>query len=483
MGKVGLLLSCLFISVTASGQDRHYWSQMGGISAGLLGGSAVAGLKDNSSLYYNAAAMSFVDNPSISIGANTYRARLLNIDNAFGQDLNQFNTGFVINPDLIGGLLFSKSNDRLRFGYAIATRFLSDNNFSAQASFNRENDKTHVGDFNLHNKLQETWIKSANSYKVSDHFSLGLSIIIAIRSQTYLNYIGSKLIPSTTSDEVSRFDSHVAYDYWNVKGLLRLSMAVDYEQFRMGWNTTLPSLNLFGNANVKREFGLVNNPIIQNQLPKDVILTGSDNKNSTTHKYPFSSAIGASFKLKNSDWIHFSTELFLPITKYQVFSSDIEPLAFPEEAFESIKNKYFSEITFLELSEQAKFIMNFSLGYESFITQDLGILAGFRTDFNFNNADDFDLGELRPFYSNWDIYYVSGGVWGIIKDQKVTTGLEIGISPKTQIRQFINFDGIDSPDYPLLGTPTMSAVASQLSIQLYLGIEINFVRKNNNLSK
>ena len=104
-------------------------------------------------------------------------------------------------------------------------------------------------------------------------------------------------------------------------------------------------------------------------------------------------------------------------------------------------------------------------------------MAGFRTDFNINSSEDFDLGELRPYYSNLDVYYVSGGVWGIIKDQKITTGLEVGLSPKTQIRQLINFDGVDSPDYPLLGTPLNNAEASQLTISLHLGIEINFVKK------
>ncbi len=55
--------------------------------------------------------------------------------------------------------------------------------------------------------------------------------------------------------------------------------------------------------------------------------------------------------------------------------------------------------------------------------------------------------------------------------------MELGITPKTQIRQLVNFDGIDSPDYPLLGNPGNS-VASQLTIRLYLGIEIDFVKKN-----
>lgn len=97
--------------------------------------------------------------------------------------------------------------------------------------------------------------------------------------------------------------------------------------------------------------------------------------------------------------------------------------------------------------------------------------------FKFNNSEGFDLGELSPYYSSWDIYYFSGGLWGIIKDQKITTGVEVGLSPKTQIRQLVNFYNVDSPDYSLLGTPTHEALANQVMIRLYLGIEINFLRK------
>lgn len=474
--KYLFLLLAIFSCTNTDAQDRHYWSQMGGITAGLLGGSAIAGLKDNSTLYYNAAAMSFANNPSISVGANTYRLRLLNIDNAFGEDLNQFNSGFVVNPDLIGGLLFSKKNDRLRFGYSIATKFLFDHNSSSQVVNETASGETQVGNFDIRNKLQETWVNSAVSYKATQNLAFGFTLIVAIRSQTYSNYIGAQLIPAIALLDASRFDSHIVYNYWNVKSLARISLALDYERFRFGWNATLPSLNLFGNAYLKREFSLVNNPSVQNQLPTSIISTGSDKEMPTTHKYPFSSAVGVSFKLKNKDWIHFSSEFFLSIKKYEVFSSDLEPVTFPVEVLDSINNKYFSEVKFLELSEQAKSILNFSVGYESFLTENWGILAGFRTDFNFNSTDNFDLGELRPYYSTWDIYYVSGGVWGIIKDQKITSGIEIGITPNTTMRQLVNFDDIDSPDYPLMGSPQNTAIANQLIFRLFLGIEIDFIR-------
>jgi hypothetical protein len=73
---------------------------------------------------------------------------------------------------------------------------------------------------------------------------------------------------------------------------------------------------------------------------------------------------------------------------------------------------------------------------------------------------------------------LTSGIWGIIRKQKITAGLEVGLSPKTKVRQLVNFENIDSPDYPLHGTPTNAATASQAILRLYFGIEINFVKKN-----
>jgi hypothetical protein len=478
MRKLFIIMITFSCLSQVAGQDRHYWSQMGGISAGLLGGSAIAGLKDNSSLYYNAAAMGFVNNPSISLGANTFRFRFTNIENGLGQDLNHFNQGFIIIPDLIGGLLFSKKDDKYRFGYAINTRFTTDKNFTGQ---NKSviGDVTKIGDFDIKEKTQETWLNFANSYKFTNHLSLGLTFIVAIRSQFYSNYIGAKLIPKSPLNEVSRFDSRIEYNYWNVKGVARLSMALDYSKFRFGWTVTLPSLNLFGKGWSKREFAIVNYPDSQIEIPTDVIVTSNDEEIPTQHKYPFSSAFGASFMLNSSDWLHISSELFLPIQKYKVFNSKVEAIGFPKEAFDSISNTISPNDNFLDLSEQAKFIINFSVGYEKFISDNWGLLAGFRTDFNFNNAETFDLGEMKPYYSYFDTYYLSAGFWGVYKDQKITLGVEIGFSPDTSVRQFINFDGEDSESYPLLGDPNYSAVASQISFGLHFGIEIDFVKSNN----
>ncbi len=65
-----LLVFIVVFNIKSQAQDRNYWSQMGGSHAGLLGGTAVAGLHDNNSMFYNPATMSFSDYESVSIAAN-----------------------------------------------------------------------------------------------------------------------------------------------------------------------------------------------------------------------------------------------------------------------------------------------------------------------------------------------------------------------------------------------------------------------------
>ena len=59
-------LNILFITFLCSfgwSQDYHQWSEHFGARASLLGGAATAGLGDNATVYYNPAAMAYVEHP------------------------------------------------------------------------------------------------------------------------------------------------------------------------------------------------------------------------------------------------------------------------------------------------------------------------------------------------------------------------------------------------------------------------------------
>ena len=121
MKTLTILIFLLLVGFT-KGQDYHHWSEHFGARASLLGGAATAGLGDNATAYYNAAAMSYVEDPSLSISVNAYRIRMLKIENALGDGLNLEERGFSMMPNLIAGVLELEKHKRIRFGYTVIAR-------------------------------------------------------------------------------------------------------------------------------------------------------------------------------------------------------------------------------------------------------------------------------------------------------------------------------------------------------------------------
>jgi len=100
-------LSLSFISFA---QDNHYWSQQFGARSTLLGGAVVAGVADNSAIFYNPAALAFLEHPNINVDGTLYAYRWLEYKNALGKDVSAVAAGFLYYPQLIGGMLPSKND-------------------------------------------------------------------------------------------------------------------------------------------------------------------------------------------------------------------------------------------------------------------------------------------------------------------------------------------------------------------------------------
>ncbi len=54
----------------AHAQETNYWTHALGTRSALMGGAVVAGVRDNSAIWYNPGALGFITNPSLSISAN-----------------------------------------------------------------------------------------------------------------------------------------------------------------------------------------------------------------------------------------------------------------------------------------------------------------------------------------------------------------------------------------------------------------------------
>ncbi len=467
---IGIFLYAL----TSQAQDRHYWSQMGGINAGLLGGSAIAGLKENNSMYYNPATMAFAENPSLSLDASTFNFSRTKFDNPFGEGSKTFINSFIINPDMVGGLLFSKKNGKIRTGYAIATKVIAKDRFFGQANIPRSDLSTFIGNFDTDVNTLESWLNVATSYTVNEHFSLGVTFVLAARSENYSGSVSAKIFPVDQNESVQRFDSKTVYNYWNLKGIVKLGTALNYDKFRFGWNLVLPSVNLYGLAKTQREISIANNNSTNSNIPQNVAIIGHDEDIPTHHKYPVTSGIGFSFKLNSKSWLHCSVETFFEVKPYDVFKSDEEVFDYPTGSADSLSSIGNVRNNFLAFSESAKMVTNFSVGYENQVTENMGILAGLRTNFNFNNEAEFYSSKIEPIRSTWNQYLASGGIRGKYKDKFFTVGLELGYTPQTETNQLANFHS-EAVNYSPWSEAAEQTTVSEFSLRLFLGVEIHFI--------
>ena len=86
MNKKGVFAGVLLMHLMAASQDTHYWTQQFGTRSALLGGAVVGGVRDNSMIFYNPAAIAFIDSSSFSINANLYLAENIKVKNILTQE-------------------------------------------------------------------------------------------------------------------------------------------------------------------------------------------------------------------------------------------------------------------------------------------------------------------------------------------------------------------------------------------------------------
>ncbi len=457
-------------------QDAHYWTEQFGTRASLLGGAATAGLGDNATVYYNPAAMAFVNNPNLSITVNAYKLRINKVSDALGKDLNLKETEFATFPSVIAGILEHKRNDRLKFGYSVNTKTVFTSNYDYLHQHEYEildsmaGPENYVASYGFSHKIMEYWAGVAVSYQLTDAMSVGLAHFGVFRDVKYTNNIQMDALPmDPSSGDIASVNSAIDFKYWNVKGVFKPSIAFQWPKSKLGITFTTPSFNMIGKADVYRKFTIQN---LDEHIATDITFVDRRSKQDAQHKFPGSIAIGVSKKIGGKSWIHFSNELFFASPYYLVFDPANPVNTYPNFIDDSLTYEVFAKQNFLAYGEQRHAFMNFGLGFERQFTPETNIMVGARTDFNYNARPHYTFQHLNPEGTKWHLFHFSAGFSRKTKkNQILTAGLEYTFAGGKTFHQYVNFTQPTS-DNLLVGDRQVAARVSQHGFKVVLGIEI-----------
>lgn len=438
------LLLLLFLWNIIFSQDNLYNTQQFGARSAMLGGAVVAGVNDNSAVYYNPAALAFIDNKSLSVNANLYQVAIYKVRDAAGEGIDLKATRFSLFPTMLSGMVSFKKNPRFVGSYALITRHFG--NEKGQIRYESFYDiypevdieQEFIGSFEYENRIFEQWGGFGIGYRINDNWSAGITQFLSYRSHVNKSYAFTRAILSDSSEFlISSISDQYDIVLDEFRLLWKAGLHFRKNKWKLGLSLITPSLNVVGWANVSREISVYNLIVVQPDTVTTIDLLALDrqrNLHDTRYKVPFSFSFGIE-KTMNKGTLMFSVEYFQKLKRYQVVAPNPEPFLRPSTYDYSIDEKEFLSVVYA-----ANTVVNFGLGYEHDISENLAILTSFRTDFNAltEKLEPQDEMVMRGIY--WDMYHLTLGV-SMRKGNTLTTiGFNYALGFDKRDDNFIRFD-------------------------------------------
>lgn len=430
------LLVMSLLRFLSQAQDYHYWTDQFGIKATALGGAAVAGLDDHSMVFYNAAAMTCVQSPSLSFSINAYQYRTFHKKNALGPGQDLESTDYATVPNMMAGVFVFRKNPKWRVGYNVISRNVYNNKLDLYHSgsydvLNLSGNENFVSSYAYEIHTGEYWAGLSVSYQANPHLAIGLSHLGAYKTTKYYNaYSITVLPPDTSSSQITRLSSSISFNYWNVKAIFKPSLLITYPRFRFGLAVTLPSINIIGKGNFYREISTLN---MNDILPIDFTVISRAQKEKVRHKTAPSISYGISAQLWPKCWLHLNAETFLAQSYYLIHQGKDQTEHYPAFISDSLITSLFGNQAFLSYGEAYQPVTNIGMGLDFQISDQLNLQCGAHTDFNYNQYRIYTFERQTIEATQYDRMITSiGGNYQLKNGKRFAVAFEFGFSlPKT----------------------------------------------------
>ncbi|MCB0700305.1 MAG: hypothetical protein H6551_07905 [Chitinophagales bacterium] len=465
MKNVVLVLYLAFSSVSIVAQDTHYWTHQFGATSTLLSGANATVVTDNSATINNPGGLALAKQSSISITTNAYGIDKGNFIDGAGVGYNMQSVGFNSIPLILSGIYRPKKFPKWTLGYVMVDKVRY--NFNATQRFDgilnvlddaySVGDEEYVAQVDIKNNISEIWAGVCVSYRINEHWAIGLGNYGGYREQQFSYGHVARVIANTTGTfETVSSDFLYNISYVNVRNIVKLGLSANFDDFSAGLTVTLPGLTAYSNATLNSD--LTGNNINYGTFREDFIANDRQKNLKAKYRSPFSVSLGLGKEFAKSK-VYLTTEYFSGMNSYVM----VEPR--PNDFVRPSGFGFENSRDILLVADGRRPVMNIAVGYQAQVHEKIWILAGLRNDNTYFDETAEDKGILLAI-TDANLYH--GSLGAMIKRPK--EDLCIGVKASYGRSNTIQFENISEPiDDPLLTGETSDAVYKYMGISLIIG--------------
>ncbi|MGE0431174.1 MAG: hypothetical protein AB7K09_06305 [Planctomycetota bacterium] len=393
-------------------QDSHYETNQYGADAALRGGTATAGVRDTSAVWYNPAALGFLDNPSISVNANAYRIGESNLGDFAGTGEDIKSTPLTTVPLLVSGLLME---ERLlpghRFAFAIINRTVSQISINSRlreirdvldrGNFTTAGNEDYAATLTADSDITEIWGAIAWGYKIIPELSVGTSLFGALRQHSLGFTAVARAVNPNIGGAVATADLTEKFQYLNLRLLMRIGIAVDLGNVKLGLSFTTPSGSLFGEGGVLLQASINNVDVNGDTFGDAGVMEDSQQSLAATFESNMALALGAQVQLNHLITLAFEVEWNAAAGRFSIMTPEARNL---------IVGSGFVFLTTDDFTPTYRYTTTFNFGFSMafrFSTA-VSLLFGFNTDLSYA-PDDTSYG-VDLIVTDYDMFSITSGV-------------------------------------------------------------------------
>lgn len=468
------------LPILLKAQPANYWTNTFNTEASLLSGAVVGGNAEITAIFYNPAGISDVEESRIDLNASLFSIEHRIYENPLGQGTKMNNWFFRFYPRFASYLFPSKKDSSLTYQIAVFNRNHTETDIYDRVQIKNseliyENlNEVYTGLFNLNSNYDDYWGSVGISKKFSENLSIGVSFNISVQSFQYFRSADANASPTYFPEDTinlisSNWTAYERIKAYNWRFIGKVGILYKRNNWSIGANLTLPSMRLFGSADVNKTISQTNifyegrklTDYYMNEYPEKVYFKMQD---------PLSFAVG--FMIKE------------PVTKSDFFLTleyfhKIDPYL-SIDATRKTNGNSATASSFSSYEFGNKSILNFAIGYKKMLSESLGFLAGLRSDFNpYIMSYRTDIWSANSFQNlNNNLFHLTGGIKFDYKKSSFVVGLQHSYGYKTNQSEFINFSEPlafdEESGLALQGKRKNNAKYSYNALGFYLGFSVSF---------